>query len=74
MDRNNKEVRTTDGMFFDDMRAKERKILEEMGEFETIKLLDEEYAQLLKDCDDELAREEEEARAWAQRKMESVAI
>ena len=35
---------TTDGTFFDDMRAKERKILEELGDTEALKLLDEEEA------------------------------
>ena len=67
-------VCSTDGNFFDDMRAKERKILEELGEYETIKLLDEEYAQFLKDAEEELAREEEEEHKWQlqKEKLESA--
>ena len=45
---------STDGSFFDDMRAKERKILEELGDTEALKLLDEEEEAARKEYEEEL--------------------
>ena len=36
---------TTDGTFFEDMRAAERRILKELGDEEALKILDEEEAE-----------------------------
>lgn len=50
---NEKDYVSADGSFFDDMRAKERKILEELGDEEALKLLDEEEAAARKEYEDE---------------------
>ncbi|MBO6271035.1 MAG: hypothetical protein J6N19_18045 [Clostridium sp.] len=48
-----KDYVSADGSFFDDMRAKERKILEELGDEEALKILDEEEAAARKEYEEE---------------------
>lgn len=44
---------STDGSFFDDMRAKERKILQELGDTEALRILEEEEAAAKKEYEEE---------------------
>lgn len=44
---------STDGSFFDDMRAKERKILQELGDTEALRILEEEEAAAQKEYEEE---------------------
>ena len=52
-----KDYVTADGSFFDDMRAKERKILEELGDEEALKLLDAEEEAARKEFEEEAKNE-----------------
>ena len=48
-----KDVVYADGTFFDDMRAAERRILEELGDTEALKILDEAEARAQKEYEEE---------------------